>query len=134
MNVYTDDTISLSQNSAEKLLTTLLTDNNSLLLRDEFVSDVQQNITFLDDGSIVVDVPEIELVECENYEPVKTIVGTKTISICVKNAVALNTYYQGISMHNYNQNATNKKTKYAIKKITPHCTWQANTKQLGKVS
>lgn len=134
MNVYTDDTIFLSQSSTEKLLTTLLTDDDSLLLRDEFISDIQQNITFLDDGSIVVDVPEIEWVECENYEPTKPVVGTKAISICVKDAVSLNACYRGILMHNYKQNERNKRTKYAVKMIVPHCTWETNTKQLGKVS
>lgn len=59
MNVYTDNAILLSQDSAEKLLATLVNDENHLLLRNKFVADIQQNITFLDGGSLVVEVEEI---------------------------------------------------------------------------
>ena len=75
MNIYMEDTILLSRKSTEQLLTTLLTDNESLLLRDEFISDVQKNAVFFDDGSITVDIPKIELVEHENYETTKNIIG-----------------------------------------------------------
>ena len=134
MNVYRDDIVLLSQNSTEKLLATLLTDDNSIVLRNEFISDIQQNISYLDDGSIVVDVPEIDLIDCENYEHVNATFGTQTISIRIQDAKKLNTWDKDVFMHNYNQNEENKKSKYVVKKTETNCTWKTNTKQLSKVS
>lgn len=134
MTMYTDDTILLSQSSTERLLATLLNDNENLLLRDEFISDIQQHIIFKDDGSIVVDVPTIKMVERESYESQKNVVTTKHMSICAKYASEVNRCYQSTSLHNYNENEKNKKTKYSVKKFEPQYTWQTNTDQLGKVS
>lgn len=134
MNVYDDDVISLSEDSARELLTTLLFDDSSLSLRNEFISDVQNNVSFLDNGNLIVDVPDVELIECENYEPINTIVGTKEIRISIKSQMAIDTHYQGMAMHSYHQNERNNKTKYVVKHVAPLCHWQTNTKMLEKAS
>lgn len=61
MNTYKDGTIVLTSDAEKRFLTTLLTDKESSMLRDRFVAEVQQTITFLDDGKIVVDIPELEI-------------------------------------------------------------------------
>lgn len=82
MNIYNDDVVFLSEESAEALVSSLLFDREMLSLRDNFVSDIEQNMSILDNGnSIIVEVPDIELTDCKNYSQVKASVNTKEIKI-----------------------------------------------------
>jgi len=134
MNIYTEDAVVLTQNSAKRLLATLLSDNDSLSRRNAFISDVKQNMTILDNGRIIVDIPGINFFEHDGYEPVKTIVGTKTVSILVKEEVSLSMRYSDVHMYCYNQNDTYKKTRYGMKNKTQENTWNTSTEQFDKAS
>jgi len=116
MNIYNDDAIFLSAETAKAFVSSLRNDKESIFLRDEFISDIEQNIMFSDDGSITLDVPEIDLVGSENYMPIKVAVNTKEINISVNVSMTVRAYYSNLAMQNYNRVNSTVYSKYNVAK------------------
>ena len=91
MNNYNDDTIILSAESVNTFLNSLLFDKESRIRRDNFIADVRNNIVFSDDGSMVVDIPNIEFKISQTYKPVETIVNTHKPDINVSVSITVKT-------------------------------------------
>ena len=135
MNIYNDDAIFLSGEAANAFVSSLLLDRESLSLRDKFISDIEQNISFSDDGSsIVVDVPDIDLVDSESYVPVKTAVCTREINIQVSTTMVVSTYYYDLNMQCYNKIDSDNHSKYVMSKKTQSEQWYTGTKVLNNVA
>ena len=90
MNNYNDDTIILSAESVKTFMNSLLFDKESCIRRDNFIADIRNNVTFNADGSMVVDIPDIEFKVSKSFEPVETIVNTQKAEISVNVSITLN--------------------------------------------
>lgn len=135
MNIYNDDAIFLSEESTNTFVHSLTLNTENLSLRDRFVSDIEQNISFSEDGnSIVVDVPGIDFIDSENYMSVKPAVRTKEINIIVSTERVANTYDHNIGMQCYNRSESNSNSKYMLSKKTQSEQWYTGTKALNNVA
>lgn len=136
MNIYNEDAIFLTKESSKEFVSSLLFDKQSVLLRDEFLSDIRDNIAFLDNGDIVFDVPDIILDDNDSSTSVNTTekkqiqtkevtikssdieVGAvyysnKDIQIINRTSNCSSIYYVEKQSHIFNENLNTKILKYA---------------------
>lgn len=113
MNIYSDDTIFLSKEATRDFLSSLLNDKESVSLRDEFLSGMEKRITFSDDGSsIEVEIPDLDFVDIEYNELLKTYVRTQNIEIQFESSDVLGKFYECDSMQSYTRVSTDKSSRY----------------------
>lgn len=134
MNIYNDDVIFLSEEYVNTFMSSLIADKESLSNRDDFIADIKQNISFFDNGSIVVDIPDIDFDNSGAYEPVQTVVNTRKINISVNVSITLNTFYHGGTMRSYDGTLSDSDYKYSIKEKAKENKWNTSSQELSNVA
>lgn len=122
MNIYNDDAILLSEQSTKAFLSSLITRKDSALLRDEFISNIRDSITISDDGeSIIVDIPDIELLDREGYTSIdrskNVMVETNKIRISVNVSKTRYICYSNENMQQYGAETVNSATRYSLHNV-----------------
>lgn len=137
MNIYNEDAIFLTEESSRELVSSLLFDRQSIVLRDEFLSDIKDNITFLDNGDIVLDIPNIILDDNDSSASVNTVekkqIETKEVTIKSSDVVVGAVYYSNADIQIFNR-TSNGSSKYYIKKKAYQYNDNLNTKMLKYAS
>lgn len=134
MNIYNDDVFFLSEEYVNTFMSSLIADKESLSNRDDFIADIKQNISFFDNGSIVVDIPDIDFGNSGAYEPVKTVVNTRKMNISVNVSITLNTFYHGGTMRSYDGTLSDSDYKYSIKEKAKENEWNTSSQELSNVA
>ena len=127
MNTYNDETIILSNECVNAFMNSLLLDKESRIHRDDFIADVKKNVIFADDGSMIVNVPDIDFDIAETFEPVETIVSTIKMDICVNVSITVKSSECNEQMRSYDGRLDG--TEYSIDKM-----WKTSTQELGYVA
>lgn len=117
MNIYNDDVILLSEQSTKTFLSSLITKNDSISLRDKFIANIKDNILISDNGeSIIVDIPDIEFIDKDGYANIDSaksmVVETEKVQININISRSKHVYYCTENMQQYGTETIKNPTKY----------------------
>ena len=137
MNIYNEDAIFLTKESSKELLSSLLFDEHSIMLRDEFLADIKDDISFLDNGDIILEVPDIIWDDNASSASVNTVekrqIETKEITIVSNDMVVGTVYYSNVDVQIYDR-TSNGSSKYYVQKRSHDFSNKVSTKTLKYAS